>query len=252
MSTTDKQIPCPLCAKLFKTNAVVRNHMNQRTFYCRYYYESVMHFNTPSTSNSNISVPNLPSIQGGNSEDQDSFASVDEGYARENTETLPGFNRDYDMDMDKEIVDSQTDQQPSQYGPFYVQHYPGAAKIFGNGKTFMDIFYEDIHASKWEKNEYYPFASADEWELASYLLKSGLSISAINEFLKVKLVSHIDQKLSVLKHLYRYKGSSSPFELRRICVIVRKYFRLVQDGTPYLWKPLFLRQTRLISSTEIH
>jgi hypothetical protein len=63
----------------------------------------------------------------------------------------------------------------------------------------MDIFDEDSHASKRENNVYYPFASADEWELASFLVKSGLSISAIDEFLKLQLVSLIDLKLSVLK-----------------------------------------------------
>jgi len=36
---------------------------------------------------------------------------------------------------------------------------------------------------------YYPFSNAAEWELASFLLSSDLSMRKIDELLKLKLVS---------------------------------------------------------------
>lgn len=55
----------------------------------------------------------------------------------------------------------------------------------------MDLFDEDEHAERRKMIPYYPFASQLEWEMASYLLKSGLSMAATNEFLKLQLVSPI-------------------------------------------------------------
>ena len=37
----------------------------------------------------------------------------------------------------------------------------------------------------------YPFASKQEWEMVSYLLKSDLSMTALDEFLNLQLVSLI-------------------------------------------------------------
>jgi hypothetical protein len=75
-------------------------------------------------------------------------------------------------------------------GGFFVEEYPGAAKIVSQtGTTFMDDFDADIHAGERQKNIFYPFASRDEWQIASYLLRSGLSMSAIDDFLSLELVS---------------------------------------------------------------
>ena len=53
----------------------------------------------------------------------------------------------------------------------------------------MDKF-GNLHTS----NLYYPFASCEEWELALWLLHSGLSMRAINAFLALPKVC------SVLSH----------------------------------------------------
>ena len=71
----------------------------------------------------------------------------------------------------------------------YRELFPGASETFGRGKTFMDLFDDDENAGNRETNLYYPFASQPEWELASFLLKSGLSMVAMDEFLKLQLVS---------------------------------------------------------------
>jgi len=69
--------------------------------------------------------------------------------------------------------------------------YPSAARVYGKGHTFMDVFDADPHADKREENLYYPFASKQDWEMASWLLCSGLSMTAIDQFLRLQLVSRI-------------------------------------------------------------
>lgn len=71
----------------------------------------------------------------------------------------------------------------------FIEKYPGAAQTFGRAKTFMDTFDADCHADKRKDHPYYPFASRNEWELASFLLRSNLSMTSIDNFLKLELVS---------------------------------------------------------------
>jgi len=66
--------------------------------------------------------------------------------------------------------------------------FPGAGKTYGQAPTFLDRFNEDKYAPFRTINMYYPFSSKDEWELASFLLSSGLSMQKVDEFLKLKLV----------------------------------------------------------------
>jgi hypothetical protein len=67
--------------------------------------------------------------------------------------------------------------------------FEGAARILGLGKTFMDRFNADPYSNIRKDNIYYPFTSRDEWELASFLLRSGMSMATIDEFLGLRLVS---------------------------------------------------------------
>jgi hypothetical protein len=78
------------------------------------------------------------------------------------------------------------------WNPFRIQEHPKAAKVFGRGPTFMDQFDNDDFASARRQGHiYYPFASRDEWELASFLLRSNLSLGDTDCFLKLELVSFI-------------------------------------------------------------
>lgn len=69
-----------------------------------------------------------------------------------------------------------------------VEEFPGAGRTFGKGKSFLEDFNSDPYAAEREMNLYYPFASKEEWELASFLLLCGLSMANITRFLSLKLV----------------------------------------------------------------
>ncbi|ETW78381.1 hypothetical protein HETIRDRAFT_325629 [Heterobasidion irregulare TC 32-1] len=66
--------------------------------------------------------------------------------------------------------------------------FPGAGKTYGQAPTFMDTFDADIHAEKRVDNIFYPFANKDDWEMASFLLRSGLSVAKTDEFLSLNYV----------------------------------------------------------------
>ena len=74
--------------------------------------------------------------------------------------------------------------------PFTIKKHPTASKTFGCGNTFMDHFDNNNFAlARSQGYLYYPFAGRDEWELASFLLRSQMSLADIDRFLKLRLVS---------------------------------------------------------------
>ncbi len=88
----------------------------------------------------------------------------------------------------------------------------------------MDLFDDDEYAENREMNLYYPFASRPEWELASFLLKSGLSMVAMDEFLKLQIVSAGVPLLNIWL-ICRSQTSDYHLKLQKIFVIVRKFSR---------------------------
>ncbi len=69
------------------------------------------------------------------------------------------------------------------------EEFPNAAHDWGAGKTFMGSFDSDDFADQCQKNLYYPFASKEDWEMAAFLLRSGMSMALIDDFLKLQFVS---------------------------------------------------------------
>ena len=85
-----------------------------------------------------------------------------------------------------------TSQNPKdRQNPFNIKKHPTSGNIYGSGETFMDQCNEDKFSERRKNNIYYPFTLRDEWELASFLLCSCLSMAAVDCFLKLKLVSYI-------------------------------------------------------------
>ena len=70
--------------------------------------------------------------------------------------------------------------------------YEGAGTCYSqDGTTFLDIFDADEYADCRKDNLFYPFASRNEWEVADFLLRSSLSMAAINEFLALSMVCNL-------------------------------------------------------------
>lgn len=95
--------------------------------------------------------------------------------------------------MDSTIPDdfSDTQQPPPPHHQPHIQRveFSGAARVYGQTKTFMDRFNDDKYSGLRATNPYYPFAGKNDWELGSFLLSSGLSMRKIDSFLQLKMVS---------------------------------------------------------------
>lgn len=102
-------------------------------------------------------------------------------------------NADYPLFPDDDVVmDDPQDEGPTAKPEIPCkEYYPGAAKTYGRGETFMDGFRADEYAEERKSNVFYPFASSAEWELASWLVRRNLSMDATDEFLKLELVSNL-------------------------------------------------------------
>ena len=72
---------------------------------------------------------------------------------------------------------------------YHIEVHPGATQTYGKGSTFMNGFDGDKYAAMRKENLYYLWASQPEWELAAFLLRSSLSMAAINKFLSLDLMS---------------------------------------------------------------
>jgi len=129
------------------------------------------------------------------------------------------------MDVDLDDINAQPE-------PFYVERYPGAACTTGKGPTFMELFDIDQFATKRTKNLYYPFASEEEWDLATFLVKSKLSMTAIDKFLKLQLVSlfRFTKSLSHFFYLCRSRVFISHSPPQRISTVGSKFFPQGQNG----------------------
>ena len=92
-------------------------------------------------------------------------------------------------DMEDTFMDCDAMDNGAGSGARFVQEYDGAAQTFGQGTTFMQQFECDEFAEDRTQNLYYPFASRAEWELAAFLLRSDLSLAALDKFLSLNIVS---------------------------------------------------------------
>lgn len=110
------------------------------------------------------------------------------------------------MNTEEEDVTMRSETNKATY-PYIVEEHPTGSWTFGRGSTLMDQFRNDEFAHLRQELPYYPFASRDEWELASFLLRSDLSMSVLDEFFKLSLV--MLQFLSYRIYLIQFADSAS-------------------------------------------
>jgi hypothetical protein len=70
-----------------------------------------------------------------------------------------------------------------------IDHFPEPLLAFEEGYTFLGLFNADENSIYRKTNLYYPFSGRREWQLAAWLLHSGMSTEKINLFLALEMVS---------------------------------------------------------------
>jgi len=73
----------------------------------------------------------------------------------------------------------------------FVKTYEGCAEAFPGGETFMGRFRKDRFVEQHWENMYFPWASRKEWGFALWLLRSCLSMAAIDSLLSLEIVSRL-------------------------------------------------------------
>ncbi len=71
-----------------------------------------------------------------------------------------------------------------------VVEHPTASFDFGKGTTILDKFDEDKFAKERRTNKYFPFTDEDDFEMGAWFIRSSVSMSDIDKFLKLSAVSY--------------------------------------------------------------
>lgn len=178
---TQKISFCPDCGKRFANETNVLRHMNQPTNGCG----SLI--NEQPSSYLHMPLPEEPV----DSPHQSPFIPPRAPPDLFDTLQVPD-----DLDLPSDILDPQVFDSAVESPN--VELYPGASATFAGGKTFMEAFFSDRYGSFRRDNLFYPFASREDWQLGSWLIRSGLSMAETDNFLKLDLVS----TLSSIYHLH--------------------------------------------------
>lgn len=206
---------CNRCGKGFKSQSSVINHQSQPSSNCIKHYHAAMQ-KQPDLMSIPISIP-PPTFS------PFSSPSPSGSPLPENVEM---------MDITDDLGETSTeDSTPPQ---FYTDFYPGAAQILsGKGQTFLDNFDEDQYADERKNNLFYPFLSQEEWELASFLLQSSLSMAAIDQFLSLQAVSleNLSINISYAKTSRRSRTLDYPFGLRRSSATELRSFQPINPNS---------------------
>ncbi|KAG2131043.1 hypothetical protein DEU56DRAFT_872231 [Suillus clintonianus] len=174
---------CPSCGKGgFKDDIAVAHHMNQPRLGCSTWLQDIIHLQTD-YSGMNIDDPHMPHDSESHHlhqdyDDPESLGGVDEGI----------FTGHTDEDGTLPTTDS-------------IEWFPDASQTYGKGHTFLDLFHSDKNSVYCTKNLYYLFSGRKEWEVASWLLRSGLSMGKINSFLSLEMIKDLSLSFSSAKEL---------------------------------------------------
>ena len=166
---------CPRCGIRYKTDIKITRHLNHPCSSCTNLINDLISVLLPNTSHDwrtvNISLEE---------ELHDHDSDHDTGDGKFHAPVT---------DTDVEMATGNSGSINNIAGCSYCDEFADAAKTWGCGETFMDIFDLDGHAEQCRENVYYPFASKEDWEMAAYLLHLGLSMALIDNFLSLQLMS---------------------------------------------------------------
>jgi hypothetical protein len=174
---------CPRCGKKFKDQTSLLQHMNQPFSSCLTHFEECINIATTLQSGPIISESDESDDMGQHSFEPPDFMDTAEDHFTSSRSSLPA---------------STSQNSEDGQNPFNIKKHPTSGSVFGCGETFMDQCDKDKFTESRKGHLYYPFKSRDEWELASFLLHSRLSMAAMDHFLKLKLVSYISKMRYIL------------------------------------------------------
>ncbi|KAF9231959.1 hypothetical protein BU15DRAFT_90780 [Melanogaster broomeanus] len=204
---------CPNCLKTFATDTGVTRHLSQPLTSCRAWQDDLVAIADVFTRDQRSMSPNLEhSDVFEDPTNNDLQAGVDAANLEQLMHSVIGdshshADQDEPMEVDEPNYEPETQLGVQDGGvgvvepPATVEYYPGAAKVFALGETFLDHFQSDQYSTQRKINAYYPFASAADWDIAKFLLRSPMSMAQIDEFLKIELIRGLPLSFCTAKEL---------------------------------------------------
>jgi len=214
---------CPDCGKRFSNETRVLQHMNQPSNTCGSW------MNDLSCLCFQHRVPAAPNGTGPHPHAEFQYHPAPDPYGNDAIDDAGGFRANEDAAY------SPIDEYRDHTSTPVVDSHPNTPLIYPGGTTFMDQFINDQHATHQKENLYYPFASRVDWQLASWLLRSHLSMAAIDEFLSLQLVCLGSARLIETNLFVRSNSCPSLFDRPRSYVFALKCYHLVPTGNHTLF-----------------
>ncbi|KAG2122771.1 hypothetical protein DEU56DRAFT_873558 [Suillus clintonianus] len=172
-------LQCPSCRKGgFHTHEAVARHMSQPRSGCSTWIEDTIRMRTCLPEDDPINV------------DQDAESSTHNDYHESTSH----------YDDAGEYLDHTAGEGHASSGEF-IDVFPGSAEVYEGGYTFLGLFDEDKNSVYRVNNPYYPFSGRKDWEVASWLLRSGLSMGKIDSFLSLDMIKALPLSFCSAKEL---------------------------------------------------
>ncbi|KAG1808474.1 hypothetical protein EV424DRAFT_1574242 [Suillus variegatus] len=94
--------------------------------------------------------------------------------------------------------DDQVHEEGTPTGSDFIDWHPKPPQTYGRGYTFLDSFHSDENNTYRTGNHYYPFSGRRDWEVALWLLRSGLSMAKVDSFLSLEMIKSLPLSFQIL------------------------------------------------------
>jgi len=221
-----KLLFCPDCGKRFANEIRVLQHLNQPSTGCGSWIDELScHCRTPTGQNGPVVEPRYQPDQTHDRFSEDEIVGDVWSQGGFGSEEYPFEDTPFE---DTSLFED--DPTP------VVDDHPNVPSLYRGGTVFLDQFLSDEYVALCQENLYYPFVSGVDWELASWLLRSCLSMAAIDEFLSLQLVCPFFFLLFFFEANWYPRLSSCPshFDRQRNFAFAQKCYHLALAGNPAL------------------
>ncbi|KAG1876909.1 hypothetical protein C8R48DRAFT_768476 [Suillus tomentosus] len=181
---------CPSCGKVLKDHTSVARHMSQPRSGCNTWLDDIIKLNTiipptddhPMDPMDNNGLP-MPYYEPGLGDEDNTYIF----HGQEEDITLEAHDgiRDQGKDANSEVTD----------------YFPNSPLAYEDGYTFLGLFDADENSVYRKTNLYFPFSSRRDWQVAAWLLRSGLSMGKIDSFLSLDMIKDLPLSFRSAKEL---------------------------------------------------
>ncbi|KAG2368012.1 hypothetical protein BDR07DRAFT_1372496 [Suillus spraguei] len=178
---------CPSCGKIFQDHTTLARHMSQPWSGCNTWLEDLINSTTLSNEDHPMDSADGLDIEPFQGLSDDFYDFGDFGTEGEDVSRVHrgGSEHKRSSELTGEVTDL----------------FPNPPLAYQDGYTFLGLFDSDKNSIHRKTNLYYPFSSRRDWQLAAWLLHSGLSMGKIDYFLSLEMIKNLPLSFHSAKEL---------------------------------------------------